>query len=113
MAIRDLDRKRIERELDAFCDRVPKHIRHQVCHAYRIAGSDVVLFEVRSVWNDPGQSREHPVAKFRFNATRELWQLYCRHRDLKWHSYTRLPAVGSFEILLREVERDPTGIFWG
>ncbi len=113
MAIRDLDRKRIERELAAFCDRVPQRVRHQLRHGFRISGSDVVLFEVRPAWNDPSEWLEHAVAKFRYNATRELWQLYCQRSDLKWHSYEPLPVAGSFGILFREVERDPTGIFWG
>ena len=82
-------------------------------YGFRISGSDVVLFETRPVWDNPTEWMEHPVAKFRYNATRELWQLYCQFRDLKWHSYEPLRAAGSFEILLREVDRDPTGIFWG
>ncbi len=113
MAIRDLDRKRIERELTEYCDRVPQHVRHQLRNGFRISGSDVVLFETRPAWDNPKEWMEHPVAKFRYNATRELWQLYCQFSDLKWHSYEPLPTAGSFEILLREVDRDPTGIFWG
>ena len=113
MAIRELDRKRIERELTAYCDRIPQHVRHQLRNGFRISGSDVVLFETRPVWDNPKEWIEHPVAKFRYNATRELWQLYCQFSDLNWHSYEPLPAAGSFEILLHEVDRDPTGIFWG
>jgi hypothetical protein len=39
-------------------------------------------------------------------------ELYRMRRDLKWHRYEPLPLAGRFDILLAEVERDPTRIFW-
>jgi hypothetical protein len=56
---------------------------------------------------------EAPVAKFRYVATRQVWELYCRFRDLKWHRYKPRPQSRSFQTLLDEVEKDPTCIFWG
>ncbi|HEY7139443.1 MAG TPA: DUF3024 domain-containing protein [Methylomirabilota bacterium] len=38
---------------------------------------------------------------------------YCLHRDRRWHAYQALPAGPSLALLLEEVDRDPTGIFWG
>jgi hypothetical protein len=113
VAIRPLDRKRIEVLLTEYCGRVPERVRHQLRNGFRFRGSAVELFEERPHWDDDSKWMEHPVAKFRWVATQELWQLYCVHRDLKWHSYERLPVAGSFEVLLREVDKDPTGIFWG
>jgi hypothetical protein len=46
-------------------------------------------------------------------ASKKTWELYCLHRDLRWHSYQRMPRAKSFDRLLREVDADPTGIFWG
>jgi hypothetical protein len=57
--------------------------------------------------------REYAVAKFRYVASRREWRLYCQYRDLKWHEYQRRPTAQSFAKLLDEVDRDPTGIFWG
>lgn len=113
MALRQLDRRRIENLLGAYCEQVPKHVRHQLRLGYRISGSAVELFEERPAWDDPARWQESPVAKFRFNATKQIWQLYCMHRDLKWHAYEPFPMAGTFEILFAEVKRDPTGIFWG
>jgi hypothetical protein len=113
VAIRPLDRKRIEKALVEYCERVPVHVRHKLRHGFEFTGSAVVLFETRPVFDDPKRWTKHRVAKFRYIASREIWELYCQLRDLKWHQYERLPSAGSFEILLKEVERDPTGIFWG
>jgi Protein of unknown function (DUF3024) len=113
MAIRPLDRARITALLTEFCDRVPHRVRHQLRHGFTIAGTAVELFEERPHYLQKDRWIHEPVAKFRFVATRELWQLYCMRRDLKWHRYELLPAAGTFEILFREVEEDPTGIFWG
>ena len=35
MAIRELDRKRIERELTEYYDRIPQHFRHQLRNGFR------------------------------------------------------------------------------
>jgi Protein of unknown function (DUF3024) len=32
---------------------------------------------------------------------------------VRFHEYGRVPATESIEDLLAEVDRDPTGIFWG
>lgn len=58
-------------------------------------------------------TREMAVAKFRYVGPQKLWRLYCRHRDLRWHSYEALPAAPSFKRLLDGVAADPTGILWG
>ncbi len=41
------------------------------------------------------------------------WVLYWRDRNLRWHEYDLLEPGPTFEEALAEVERDPTGIFWG
>lgn len=80
---------------------------------YRFEGPAVVLFESRPRVLEPEAWREDPVAKFRYVVSRRVWQLFCLHRDLKWHRYERLPESGSLAELAEEVRRDPSGIFWG
>jgi hypothetical protein len=47
MAIPELERERAERALRRLCDKVPTHIRDQLEHDFRIARSDIALFERR------------------------------------------------------------------
>lgn len=114
MALSEIEEARISKQLSAYCEaRVPLHVRNKVRMSFRISGHDVILFEERPAFQPPHDWHELPVAKFTYVRTRRLWRLYCLHRDLKWHEYRRLPAAGEFDILLREVDEDPTHIFWG
>ena len=54
-----------------------------------------------------------PIAQFRFNPKNSKWTLYCADRNSRWHEYNDLDPDQEFETLLREVDADPTGIFWG
>jgi DUF3024 family protein len=114
MALSDIERARVSKRLKAYCDaRIPMHIRAKLRLGYRIAGHDVVLFEERPAFRAPHEWHESPVAKFTYVRTRRVWRLFCKHSDLRWHTYQRLPTAGEFDILLREVDKDPTHIFWG
>jgi hypothetical protein len=88
-------------------------VRAKVRVDYRFDGPAVVLFESRPRLFNPAEWGEEPVAKFRYVASRQLWRLFCMHRDWKWHRYALLPESGSLAELVDEVRRDPSGIFWG
>ena len=114
MALSEIETARISKRLEAYCEaKVPLRVRSQVRMGFRISGHDVILFEERPAFRPPHEWREHPVAKFTFVRSRRVWRLFCQHRDLRWHGYHRVPTAGEFEVLLREVDADPTCIFWG
>jgi Protein of unknown function (DUF3024). len=54
-----------------------------------------------------------PVARLRYTASTRRWTLYWRDRNLRFHLYDRLPPSPSVEVLLGEIDSDPTCIFWG
>jgi Protein of unknown function (DUF3024) len=45
-------------------------------------------------------------------AANQAWALYWRDRNLRFHAYD-LPPSRAVDDLLAEINRDPTGIFWG
>lgn len=106
------DRKRIEKALTAFCERIPAKWRNELRNGYTITGSQIELFEERPVWDNPSRWRRSAVAKFRYVTSRDTWKLYCQFRDLKWRRHEPRPS-GSFEALLQEVQLDPEYSFWG
>jgi hypothetical protein len=53
------------------------------------------------------------VAQFRFDAKGNTWTLYCVDRSERWQIYFDLEPSPKLDDLLREVDEDPTGIFWG
>ena len=114
MPIPDDVRAVVEPRLDRYClDRVPAHVRDRVRLGYMIKGMTVTLFEERphfevsSVWTRTG------IARIRYSKTHLTWTLYWPDRNAKWHVYDNLPSSANFERVLKEIDSDPTGIFWG
>lgn len=114
MALTEFQKAQVERLLTAYCaQRVPAAVGSQVRVGYRVDGNAVILYEERPAFQPPHDWQEMVVAKFLYVGTRRHWQLYCQHRDQRWHAYRARPASSSFARLLDEVDADPTGIFWG
>jgi len=54
-----------------------------------------------------------PICRFRYTKTRNEWSLLWRDRNLRFHGYDLARPTPHIDELIREVERDPTCIFWG
>lgn len=100
--------------LDAFCEkRVPPEFRDQVRLEHSARGNTLTLAEIRPHWRRAGESTRAEIARFRFRPETGTWHLYCRDRKGRWHLYEPAPPSAYIRTLLDEVDRDPTGIFWG
>jgi hypothetical protein len=109
----DEERRRIEPVLKRYCEaRVPPRFRDEIQVDYRIRGTTVTLFERRSAWRAPGEWTESSVAQFRYDPVTATWSLLCCDRHQRWHPYDRRPTK-NLASLLREVDADRSGIFWG
>ncbi len=95
--------------------RVPEHPRHQVRLECEVATRHLTILERRAPWRaDFGPEwTSSPIARLRYAKTTKTWTLYWRDRNLRFHTYDRLPASRHIEGLLTEIDRYPTGIFWG
>ena len=113
MALPKTTRRRVEKMLDAFCDaKVPPHTFERVRLVYRIRGNSVTLFEQRSFPFDANEWEECKVAQFRYDPKTRKWTLYCVDRNSRWQEHFETLSTRSFAALLKEVDEDPTGIFW-
>jgi hypothetical protein len=54
-----------------------------------------------------------PIARLRYTVANQAWTLYWRDRNLRFHADDLLAPSHRVEDLLAEIDRDPTGIFWG
>ena len=108
----------VERALVAvrrFCeDLTPADVRDQLVVAAERRGKTIGIVERRAPW-DPAYGPDWtvtPVAQLRFDAARNAWSLHARRGD-RWirHPDTRLAA--DIAELLRVVDADPYGLFWG
>ena len=115
MAFNDLDSKRIANAMAAFLAkrRPPPHIRPELDIGYRLIGQSIEIFEVRPQWDNPSIIREHPFAKATYVRTQNLWKLFWKRSDLKWHGYEPALTVKSIEEFLAAVDADPHGCFFG
>ena len=114
MAFSDDELSHISALLDPWMERrVPIMVRDQLVLQYRVKRHDILLFEKRPHWRRAGEWTESPVAKFRFNRRRGLWTLLWCDRNLECHIYDLLDSVADLRGLVDEVDRDPSGIFWG
>ena len=114
MPLSEFTRKLVETRLSQYCkNRIPLSVRHKVSLEFKIRGNNVTLYEARPFFRDPSIWTENPVAQFRFDGKTKKWDLYCCDRNSKWHLYIHMESNTNFDDLLEEVNRDPTGIFWG
>jgi hypothetical protein len=114
MSLPDELRKTVEETLQVFCERrVPKRVRDQVRLSFSIRGNSALLVEERPRWDEPSEWLSLKIAQFRFDPTSLKWSLYRRDRNERWHFYSLVKPTKDFRVLLAEVDRDPTGIFWG
>jgi hypothetical protein len=109
----EFERARIDRLFMAYRDRrIPPRHRGTITLVWDFRERTVTLVELRPRLMVPDEWAELKVAQFRRD-DEGLWSLYCRDRNGRWHRYRPVPPSRDVEDLLREVDADPTGIFWG
>jgi len=115
MPIPPLIKELAEQKLKKYCDeRIPVHVRDKLRLSYGFRGNTVTLFEERAPWRaEMTEWTSHSVAQMRFDQKTNKWTLYCADRNGKWHKYEGLSPTGDIALILKEIDRDPTGIFWG
>jgi hypothetical protein len=108
----ELDVARVQRWCAA---RVPDHARHQVRVEYEINRSYLTILECRAPWRAEAGSEwtRFPIARLRYTHTSATWTLHWRDRNLRFHRYDRIEPSANVGQLIDEIDRDPTGIFWG
>jgi hypothetical protein len=114
MPLPEFTKKLIETKLAEYCDRkIPIHVRDQVKLIHKSTGNKVTLIETRPFYCDPSIWTETPIAQFRFDLKTKKWALYSLDRNSKWHLYDLIKQSADFEDMLKALDNDKTGIFWG
>jgi hypothetical protein len=104
----------VERVLGSYCERIcPPTARHAVQLDWRIAADTVTLLEVRLFCGVPGAHRHVPIAQFRYHAPSGAWRLFHCDEQQRWRRTPGRPATRHFIELLRAVDGDAAGLFWG
>jgi hypothetical protein len=105
----DLDVEKLRR----FCRaRVPATLIDKVRLEVTTRGESVCIHERRPPWDGrPGEWTSMPIAQLRYQGDGK-WTLRAADRNGKWMRYPVEPKQ-SVDVLINELEEDPTFIFWG
>ena len=115
MALTDDERSLVDATVGVLVARrqPPEHLRDQLRLEVEIDGHRVRSWEIRPLWSDPTQTIRSGVAQFTYTRSRDEWKLSWKRRDGKWHAWDPSENTGSLETLVRVVEEDRRGGFWG
>jgi len=114
MAFSELERKRIEQAIGAFCGKhSPAHLKDKLYLTYTVKGHEIVIVERRPRWDNQSEWTESPVAKLKFIRTAAKWRLYWMRADMKWHEYPGRSSSNRLEDLVQEIDDDPLACFFG
>lgn len=114
MPLPEFTKKLIEVKLSKYCiNRIPEHARDKVRLIFNINDDIVTLILSRPYFKDPSKWAERSVAQIRLDNANKKWLLYFIDRNDKWHLYDLIQPITDLDKLLRELDRDPPGIFGG
>ena len=114
MPLSEFTKKLIETKLTEYCEqRIPIDVRDQVKLIYKIEGYKVNLIETRPYYRDPAIWTETPIAQFRLDKNLQKWSLFSMDRNERWHLYDLIKPSMDFDDMLKALDNDKTGTFWG
>ena len=90
-----------------------QEIRHQVDISYEIENQSIILNEIRPAWNDTSKMLTNAYAKATFVHQQNIWKIYWKRADNKWHLYEPSPTADRLEECLKIVDEDKVGCFKG
>lgn len=93
--------------------RPPESIRAQVDLGYSFENQVLIIFEIRPSWRDEHKKIQVPIAKSRFIQSRGIWKLYWQRASGKWELCEPNGEIENISEVLKTIEEDSYGCFWG
>lgn len=112
-AILETERQHLIKLLEQFAWRkYPSYARSQARLEIRTRGREVTVVERRPYFRDRTRETEHTIARFHYEPDGR-WRLLWRRHTGRWCPYVNAAPSKNPARLVRELETDPTHIFWG
>lgn len=95
--------------------KVPAEHDDKLRTEYKDHGNTITIYECRPPWREevgPDWTRRR-ICTFEWDPRTHLWTLYARDRNDRRLEYPFIEPVPDLAPLLRELDNDPTCIFWG
>jgi hypothetical protein len=94
--------------------RIPAVHRAEVRLEVDVRGKTITILECRPPWHGgPGEWTRMNIVQIRYEPAGGTWTLHWRDRNGHWHMYDDVPPTSDLDAVLREIDEDPTCIFWG
>jgi hypothetical protein len=95
--------------------RVPAEHDDELKIEYVARGSTITLYECRPPWQKETGSdwTRARICTFEWDPKTRLWTLYARDRNDRRAEYPFVEPAPDLAPLIRELDDDPTGTFWG
>jgi hypothetical protein len=80
-----------------------------------VRGNSITIVERRPPWSElvGPEWTSMRIAQLRYEARSGTWALYCADREDRWWPYDFAEPSPGVDELLRALDEDPSGIFWG
>ena len=93
--------------------RPPLHLRDKVREGQRFEGQSIELFFVRLLHFDPTRHVEESIAKLTYVRSTNVWRIYRKRANGKWHRYEPHPEATSLSSALKIIHADAYCCFFG
>lgn len=88
-------------------------IRKEVDIGYSYDGRNFEIFEIRPRWDKPEEIMHNSFAKITYIKSKNNWKIYWMRGNLKWDLYEEFPSNITLENVLRVMDQDKHGCFYG
>ena len=88
-------------------------LRDKVREGQRFTARTIELFLVRPGFNRPKQLNEESIAKIQHVRRLEVWRIFWKRADGRWHRYAPRCEVQSLAEALRVIDEDASCCFFG
>jgi len=88
-------------------------IRDQIDFGYSYDGLIAEIYEIRPVWDNPGEKQNIPIARMRFYKSKQLWNLYWMRANEKWELYEPFSESTYIDKIIEVIKKDKHGCFFG
>jgi|SRR5262245_17185488 len=114
MSFTNLEVQLIHKLVGELCRRrIPDHVKNQIRLSYTISNNQVVIAEERPFRGASSEWIVLEIAKLRYVRTRNEWELYWKRASEKWWRYQPHTNSKTLRAMIKEIDRDSDGCFFG
>ncbi len=114
MSLSEFHIKLIEKEVGGLCHkRTSEYVWGQLEYGYKIEKQDILISELRPIFTDTGEMFQMSFAKIKFIKSRKLWKLYWQRGNGKWLLYESPGESKDLSSLVKAIDGDQYGCFFG